>query len=103
MCLTERLLCCDQSAEALRRELEAQTQDLESLREEMAAAEARRTQELEETIARYNQPMAQQKDSAKSQCRAWVVSGCTNRSRKVFKGTLSAWHVVAALRFFIGA
>ena len=43
-----------QSAEALRQEVEAQTQELESLREEMTAAEAHRTEELEETVARYS-------------------------------------------------
>jgi hypothetical protein len=44
--------CDAQSAEALRQELEAQTQALELLQQEMAAAEARKAEELEETIAR---------------------------------------------------
>ncbi len=43
---------CAQSAERLRKELEAQTHALDIVKQEMSAAAELRAQELQETIAR---------------------------------------------------
>lgn len=44
---------CEQSAERLKEELDAQTHTLEVLKQEMSNAQEVRAQELQETIARY--------------------------------------------------
>lgn len=49
---TEMVVLCGQSAERLRKELEAQTHALDIVKQEMSAAAELRAQELQETIAR---------------------------------------------------